>query len=391
MVTPYLPYPPASGGQIRTLNLLKYLSKKNIISLVCLYKKESDKRFVSYLKPYCREIYLCKRSEKPWHIRNILGSVFSFYPFLIVRNFSIDAKKTLQRLLKEQSFDVIHTETFYVMPHVPKTKIPIMLVEQTVEFKVYQHFVNSLPFIFRFFLYSDIFKLRLWEIFFWKKATMVATVSEQDKKIVHDVEKTIKPVVIPNGAGEEMIVEKLERKSLKHVNILFQGNFFWLQNAEAAKYLIKYIFPKLKGRFPDITLTIAGQNAKKIQNGEGVEIKDIALDDDESVKQAYRKATLFIAPIFGPGGTRLKILAAMACGLPIISTKTGVEGLDLKDGENALISNTPEEFVKQTERILSNPKLYESIRANAYRLILRKYNWKNIAKSLESAYVKITS
>src|SRR5438045_863340 len=138
MVTPYLPYPPASGGQIRTLNLLKYLSKNNDIYLVALYKKESDKKYLSHLKPYCEEIHLCKRSENPWQLSLILKSILSLKPFLIVRNFSKQAEDAIEQLLKNQNFDVIHSETFYVMPHIPATRIPILLVEQTIEYKVYQ-------------------------------------------------------------------------------------------------------------------------------------------------------------------------------------------------------------------------------------------------------------
>ena len=61
MVTPYLPYPPASGGQIRTFNLLKYLSKQNEIVLVALYKNNQEKQYVSRLQAYCEKVYLCKR------------------------------------------------------------------------------------------------------------------------------------------------------------------------------------------------------------------------------------------------------------------------------------------------------------------------------------------
>src|SRR3989304_2019379 len=104
MLTPYLPYPPASGGQIRTLNLLKYLSKNNEISLIALYKNENEKTYAKYLQSYCKKIYLCKRAEKPWQIKNILKSVFSLLPFLIVRNFSEEAKHTVEKLLMEKSF-----------------------------------------------------------------------------------------------------------------------------------------------------------------------------------------------------------------------------------------------------------------------------------------------
>src|SRR3990167_6975787 len=98
MLTPYLPYPPASGGQIRTLNLLKYLSQNNEITLVCLYKNDEEKKYLSHLKPYCESIYLCKRAEKPWQLKNIFKAIFGPYPFLIVRNFSPEAAKVLKKL-----------------------------------------------------------------------------------------------------------------------------------------------------------------------------------------------------------------------------------------------------------------------------------------------------
>src|SRR3972149_8524319 len=108
MLTPYLPYPPASGGQIRSLNLLKYLSKNNEITLIALYKNEKEKSFAKYLESYCKKIYLCKRAEKPWQIKNILKSVLSVLPFLIVRNYSTEAKQTVEQLLKKEYYDVIH-------------------------------------------------------------------------------------------------------------------------------------------------------------------------------------------------------------------------------------------------------------------------------------------
>lgn len=389
MVTPYVPYPPASGGQIRTYNLLKYLSKKNDITLVALSKSSEDAKYIPSLKKYCKEIYICKKPEKPWQLKNILKSVFSLQPFLIVRNYSNEAKEVLTKLLKEQTFDVIHTETFYVMPHVPSTKTPIVLVEQTVEFQVYKHFVDSLPAIFRPALYIDIFKLRHSESYYWKKASLMATVSEQDKKIVVEEEPSLNPIVVPNGAGEDMVMEKLPTKKSDKQTLLFQGNFSWLQNIEAANYLIDKIIPILKEEFPDISLTIAGQHANKIRKTEYATILDIPSNDIETVKKLYRESSLFLAPIFGPGGTRLKILAAMSCGLPIISTQTGISGLEVKDNTHVLVANNPEEFVTAVRRALSNKNLYEKLRKNAFQLVHTTYNWESIAKRLEVAYEDI--
>jgi len=392
MLTPYVPYPPASGGQIRTLNLLKYLSKNNEITLISLYKNDKDKQYISALKNYCKHIILCKRPEKPWQLKTIWKALTSADPFLIVRNYSQEAKKAVDSVLKNEKFDVIHAETFYIMPHIKNTSIPIFLVEQTIEYKVYQHFVNSLPFFIRPLFMLDIMKLKRAERYYWKKALLVGGVSESDRKEIQSLEPTINPVVIPNCAGDEMFVEKLTPKNLKKPTILFIGNFDWLQNTEAVTILTQKIAPIIQRLIPEARILIAGQNAHKklpLKGDNNIEVISLAQDDSETVLRLYKTSTLFIAPIFGPGGTRLKILAAMASGLPVISSQTGVEGLNLDNNKHVLIANTPEEFGEQTVRILKNEKLYENIRKNSYDLALKEYSWQHIAKKLEIVYKQI--
>jgi len=389
MVTPYVPYPPSSGGQIRTFNLLKYLSQKNQITLVCLYKNQEEKKYISTLYQYCQKIYPCKRAEKPWQMKNILKTIFSRLPFLIVRNFSNEAKEIINLLLKKENFDVIHAETFYVMPHLPKTNIPIVLVEQTIEYRVYQHFVNNLFFLLKPFFYFDILKLKQSERHFWKKANIVAAVSEADERSIKELEPNIKTVIIPNGAGDEMIVKNLPKKNLNQPILLFQGNFYWLQNVEAANFLIEKIFPKITKKYPKIKIVISGQKANQIKSKKGIEIINLDLNDSEKVKEIYKKATIFVAPIFGPGGTRLKILAAMAAGVPVISTKIGVEGLSVKDEKHILLANNPQEFIEKINKLVINNRLYQRIQKNAYQLIKNKYSWSYIAKKLEKVYQQI--
>lgn len=392
MLTPYVPYPPASGGQIRTLNLLKYLSKNNEITLISLYKNDKDKQYIPALKNYCKHIILCKRPEKPWQLRTIWKALTSSDPFLIVRNYSNEAKKAVDTVLKNEVFDVIHAETFYIMPHIKHTSTPIFLVEQTIEYKVYQHFVNSLPLFVRPLFMLDIMKLKRAERYYWKKALLVGGVSEADRKEIRSLEPSINPVIIPNCAGDEMFVSELTKKNLKKPTILFIGNFDWLQNTEAVTILAEKIAPIILERIPEARILVAGQNAHKklpLKSSKNIEVISLAQDDSETVLKLYKSSTLFIAPIFGPGGTRLKILAAMASGLPVISSQTGVEGLNLEDNKHVLIANTPHEFVEQTLRILNDEELYESIRKRSYELAVKEYSWKYIAKKLEIVYKQI--
>lgn len=393
MLTPYLPYPPSSGGQVRSYNLLKNLGKKHKIVLVALIKNEEEKKYLKNLENYCEKIYVCRRSYSPWTFKNIFKSIFGLYPFLVVRNFSDEAKKTISELLKKETFDLIHAETFYIMPHIAKTLIPILLVEQTIEYRVYQHFVKKLKYAaLRPLFYFDILKLKFWEKTFWQKANLVGAVSQADKDRMLKILPGLKIEIIPNAAGEDLFnLYKKERRLVEPV-YLYQGNFSWLQNVEAADILAKIIVPKIKHKIKGAKCIIAGQKAnEKIGHLKklGVQIIDILPGDTSAVIEVYKKASIFVAPIQGPGGTRLKILGAMAAGLPVVSSRQGTQGLDVKHSENVLIAQNYDDFAKKAVAVYEDTDLYQKIRQNARRLIEDKYSWTKVAAQLEKLYRKL--
>jgi glycosyltransferase involved in cell wall biosynthesis len=399
MLTPYLPYPPSSGGQVRSYNLIKNLAKTHQITLFSLIKYDEEIRYVKELEKFCRKVRVFKRSEKPWTIRNILRTVFSFYPFLVIRNLSSDEKEAVERELKENRYDLIHAETFYVMPHIPETKIPIVLTDQTIEYQVYQHFVDKFKFKpFKPLLYFDVLKLKFWETRFWRKATKVIAVSESDKKKMTSLVPGLDVGVVSNGAGEDLLSiweeRKKSQKEPQKIIILFQANFLWLQNTEAAINLVEKVFPLIKKMLPSAVCQIAGQKAgeklRKIKK-EGVEVIDLENDDIEGVKEAYRRATVFLAPLEGPGGTRLKILGAMAAGVPVVTTSVGIEGIGAKDGVHVLVRNNSEDLSEGVVRLVKNRELYQKIAQQARVLVEEKYSYKSIAKVLDQIYQEVGS
>lgn len=387
MLTPYLPYPPSSGGQIRSYNLIKELSKKHQITLCSLIKFDSEKDYIKKLRPFCKSVYVFKRPEKAWTFKNILKTGFSSWPFLVIRNYSPTEKKALTQIIKEDEFDIIHAETFYVSPHIPKTKIPVVLVDQTIEYQVYKHYVDNyrLPFL-KPLLLIDVAKLKYWETFYWKKATRVVAVSEHDAAIMRYLVKNLKATVIPNGVGEDFIDDvKL------HYNhtILFQGNYAWLQNAEAARILAREVFPRIAQEFGDARLLISGQNTKVITDlkSDSIEVLDLDVEDVEGVKKALNKSGILVAPLYGPGGTRLKILAAMAARLPVVTTKVGIAGVG-ENGKHFLEGETSKELADQSIKLLKNKELYKKIAKNARKLVEDEYSYESIAQKLNDVYLE---
>ncbi len=389
MLTPYLPYPPSSGGQIRSYNLIKQLSKYHEITLCSLIKFDSEEKYINGLKPFCKNIHVFKRAKKPWTISNIFNTGFSAFPFLVIRNFSKEQKTALESIIKSEKFDLIHAETFYVSPHIPKTDIPTVLVDQTIEYQVYRHYVNNfrIPFL-RPLLLIDVMKIRFWETYFWKKAARVVAVSERDASIMKNLVHGLKVTVVPNGVGEDLIADvKLHYKK----TILFMGNYAWLQNIEAARILCKDIFPKILEKIPDCKLIIAGQNTSKISDlkSDHVELKDFAVDDIASVKKAYQENGIMVAPLYGPGGTRLKILAAMASKMPVVTTEIGSEGIDAKNLEAIVVAKDGQDLADMAVKVLTDKKLYEKIAENARKLVEEKYAYSSIAKKLSNVYEEV--
>jgi len=395
MLTPYLPYPPSSGGQVRSYNLIKNLAQDHQITLFSLIKDNNELKYIKELEKFCRKVKVFKRPGEPWTLRNILRTGFGLYPFLVIRNLVPKEKEAVEKELNQNDYDLIHAETFYVMPHIPKTKVPILLVEQTIEYQVYQHYVQSKSFwLLKQLLNIDVAKIRFWETKFWQKANKVVAVSESDKKKMQSLVKGLDVDVVPNGAGEDLVSLWQKNKKIDKIIVLFQANFLWLQNTEAAIDLVKNIFPLIKKKLPQAVCRIVGQEAyKKLASikGEGIEIIDLSNDDIEGVKKAYHQATVFLAPLKGPGGTRLKILGAMAAGVPVVTTPVGIEGIDAKDGVQVLVRQSEKELAEAVVELIKNKKLYQKISQAARILIEKTYTYKAIAAVLDRIYRQVGS
>jgi glycosyltransferase involved in cell wall biosynthesis len=391
MLTPYLPFPDSSGGQIRSYNLIKDLSKKHEITLFSLIKDDEERKFIPELEKYCKKVSVFKRSKSPWTLRNILLTGFGPYPFLVIRNLSPKEKDAVREEIQKNKYDLIHAETFYVMPHIPDTKIPILLVEQTIEYLVYRHFVKSIKNVFlRWILSIDVTKLRFWETSFWKKADGVVAVSEADRKEMLKLAPNLEVGLVPNGVNLDFFKVK-GSWSEKNPKILFVANFKWLQNVEAAELLLNDVFPIIHRKNKSVKVWIVGQHIPesiiKRRSGDII-VDNLKEDDQEGIRQAYYESTAFVSPLRGPGGTRLKHFAAMAAKLPLITTSVGAEGLGATHEKNIIVQDDPVSLAEATLEIIGNEKKARTIAENARKLVEEKFSWYKMAEYLDKIYEK---
>lgn len=394
MLVPYFPYPLISGGQNRTFNLLKHLSKKHQVTLVCYIKEEREKQYIKNIQRYCYKIITIKRTKKAWELQNILRAGFSLFPFVIALYLKQEARKKLAAELKKEKYDVIHAETFYVMPNIPETKTPILLVEQTVEYPTYEDYCRSLPwylFPVKLLLWIDIYKIRFWEKYYWNKAQGLVTVSEDDKRFINTIFPKLSISVIANGVDIEKL-SKTKRELNKRPTVLFIGQFKWLPNIDGAKWLIKTIWPLIVKKVPKAQLLIVGRNPTEELIALGAKGPGTITirGDVEDIREAYGQANLLLASIRSGHGTKYKVLEAMATRTPIVGTSLALEGLEIQNGSEALVHDSPEELAEAVVGLLKDTEKADQMATKAYRFIRHTYNWESVYSHLDGLYAEIS-
>lgn len=390
MLTPYLPYPLVSGGQVRTYNLLKHLSRKHEVTLFALIKDEGEREHIAHLEKYCHKVQVFKRTSRPWHPRNILMAALTLYPFVVTRNMVLSLRSAIQSELEKEKYDLIHVETFYMMPNIPKTNVPTILVEQTIEHLGYESFAKTiarrLP-ILQPFLSLDIAKIKYWEKKYWHSCQHLITVSEDDKEYIQRTQPDVKRIdVVSNGVDIEYFSE-VKRQKLSHPTILFVGTFNWLPNVEAVEYLVDKVWPLIKEKLPHSRLRIVGSApTKKILRYAEKDSQVIVTGRVPDIRDEYAKAHVLVAPVFSGKGTRYKVLEAMATETPVVGTGIALEGIGAQTDVDFLEGNSAEELANQTVRVLKDEKLQEKLGKSGRRFVMKNFSWDHIAAKLLDIY-----
>lgn len=390
MLTPYLPYPLLSGGQIRTYNLLKNLSKHHQITLFALIKDKTETEYIKDLEPFCSKIKVFKRTKNPWAIRNVLLAGFTPYPFLVTRNLPSNMRSKIKKEIAQSNYDLIHAETFYMMPNIPSTKIPVLLVEQTIEYLGYDYYAKKTKnALLRALLHIDVAKIRYWEKHFWLKAKHLVTMSEDDKKFIgSEIGDRVPIDVVANGVDVDSFSE-VKRNLPKHPTILFVGTFKWLPNIDAVTFLVEKVWSGIKSQVKDAKLWIVGHSPTDKVKKYG-QLKDITVSDNvKDIRDAYSQAHVLLAPIRSGKGTRYKVLESMATGTPVVTTPLGAEGLSITHGTHALIGESEQELTDLTIKLLNDELLQMRLSKEGKKLVTDQYGWESISESLDRLYRQI--
>jgi len=391
-LTPLFPYPPFSGGQTRSFNLIKNLAKRNKITLFSFLRPNRIQGPVKEMEKFCLKVKTFK-GRKTWTLRNILLAGFTHLPFTVSHFYGDQAvDQALEEELKKENYDLIHFESFYTSPYLKNVSlVPQVMGTENIEYLIYQRFVKQKKFFpLKMALSYDIWKMKRYEESSWRKSDLNLAVSETDAQEIRKVTRKKCPI-IPNGIDIKKFSQAVYSGSrkFKEPTFLFVGDFKYFTNQDALNFLTKDIWPQIKKRIPQAKLWLVGKNPNsltdKLAKEEGVVI-DSQVED---IRQAYQQADLLIAPMRIGSGTNIKVLEAMASGLPVLTTSIGVEGIKTQDGKEVLTVATAAEFVQKASDFLKYKDKRQGLGQAGRKLVEKNYDWSKISQKLEGVYQEL--
>jgi len=209
-------------------------------------------------------------------------------------------------------------------------------------------------------------------------------VSGEDKKLLTDLLPKITTAVVPNGVDTDYF---RPRPDPGEKRLLFCGSLDRYPNRGAMNFFFEAIWPRLTRRHSNVEAYVVGPNPPKwLQQLNARDERVHVPGFVEDVRPYFRMATAYVCPIRDGGGTRLKILDALAMGVPVIATSFACSGLSLEDGKHVLLAETPEDFVFRIEQLFSDTRLRLSLAAAGRAIAEQVYSWRVIGRSLIEAY-----
>jgi len=371
----WFPFPADNGSKIRIHNLLKGLSKHHEVTLLSFY--DAGESSLQEIRQYPFASQLKVVPWKPFDAKSKRAQIglLSTSPRSLLDTHSSQMESLIRDSVTQEKFDLIIASQLTMASYYPAFGgIPAIFEE--IELGLYMdqafHRGNWLQ---RLRLRLTWFKLERYFLRLLDSFSLCTVVSEQEREIFTRTfpQHSKKIEVFPNCINLDDYKEI--DKVVKQCQLIFSGSFRYRPNYYAMQWFVSHVYPLILEKIPDVQLVITGDHANLPLPPAKNMILAGYVDD---IRSLIASCNVSLAPLWSGGGTRLKILEAMALGTPVVATSKGAEGLLVKDGEHLLIADQPELFAQSVINILSNKELGDSLSSNAHCLVTKKYDWKTV-------------
>ena len=306
-----------------------------------------------------------------------------------------EMQRALDRVLRAKRFDLVNLEMSFLGEYdlrqaPPNERLPRLVVDShNIDYELARQYARAGRSLARR-LYAGVNwrKLRREELGTYRAADGVYLCSAADQGRLLDEVPGARTAVIPNAADVEYYQPRPTDPPLDGRTVVFFGHLSYAPNVDGVIHFVKDIWPRIAEAHPEARVKIIGDRAPRslqLLAGPRVELTGFVSD----LRPHVAAAAAVVVPLRLGGGTRLKIVEAMAMGKAIVSTPLGAEGIEAVPGRDLLIEDQPEAFADAVNRLLGAPELAARIGQSARRLAVERYSWSGAAQALEGFYRRI--
>jgi len=377
------PLPLDSGGKIKSYHTLRALAGRHEVRAVAYVRTDNEAGLLPDIQRICPVEAVRLTRSRARQCGDLLGSIVTGRSFIVERDFRAEMRSAVRDAVRGFKPDVVHVDHLQMTQFVEfGGTYRVVLDNHNVESMIVERVAqtSSSP-IMRAYASLEWPKLRRYELDVCGRCDMVLVVSDEDKANLAHLRPTLSNLeCVPIGVDVHHY-QPVTRVKDSH-NILSVGTMYWPPNVDSMLYFVQDVLPLVRREMPDCTLTIAGQRPveaiQALSREPGITVTGYVNDD----RDVARDCGVFVVPLRSGSGVRVKILNALAMGLPVVSTSIGAEGLDVVNGEHLMIADTPQAFAGAVVQVLRDRDLSHALGANGRKLVCAKYSWERVGERL---------
>jgi len=394
-LTPQLPYPPQKGTALRNWGLIQGLAERHELSLLSFREPGRAVGVAPPLTNACERVVTVPQPERSRYER-VLDMLSTRQPDMALRLASSAYDQQLRDWLAESTFDVVQIEGIELAPYLgtiesaPQDAM-IVFDDHNCEYLLQQRaFLTDLysPAHWPGAAYSFVQwqRLRRYEAKICRRADEVLAVSEADAEALKKLTPGLKVTVIPNGIDTQAYRPAKGESDTPGNTLVFTGTMDFRPNVDAVLWFAGEVLPLIRSEVPDVRFTVVGQRPHRRLTHLRANPAITLTGWVEDVRPYFADATVYVAPLRMGGGTRLKLLEAMAMRKPIVATSLGAEGYPVQDGHELILADTPAAFAEGVVSLLRAEERRAELARTARAFVQERYDWRAIVPRVEDVY-----
>lgn len=402
-LTQIFPFPPDSGPKVKTYHVIMALVRQGHSVTLVSFVRPEEVWHVSALQEICDSVHVVPiHRSRIADIRYMVRSYMTGRPFLVERDDLRSMQDMVNRLVCENEFQFVHADQLTMVQFairgvsgLSEKRPKIIFDAHNAVWTIVERVKENARFFLKPFLAVEAKRVKRYEGELLQTVDHVLAVTDIDRILLEEAlnfsnpkhKEHVSPVtVIPIAVDTEKL-RPIERK-VGSKNIITLGTLHYPPNADGIRWFLNEVFPLVRMRVPDATLTIIGKNPPQ-------DFLELAESNPETIRVTgyvddlvpyLEQSSLMVVPVRAGGGMRVRILEAFAYAMPVVTTTVGLEGIYGVPDRDILVADTPTDFAERTVELMENAPLQEKLSTNGRELAIGRYDWRAVLSAMRPIY-----